>query len=187
MHLNHSSARRFKYVCFAIARSDTFKPRAGNPSSRKRSNTPAPNPLLSTMISIGRLDGGAASYSAFTAPESCIRSKLRHTVSGCTTGPWRLHRTLLSSPWRATSKPQTPAVSSCTFTSLLNACSTNATGITVSSSDGGKLPKTRTWYAGLSSPYRRCMSVTKSSETRGLSTQETCIVYQSSRKRVWVS
>ena len=85
--LNQSSARKFKYVSFAMARSDTFKPRAGKPSSRKRSSTPAPKPLLSTMISAGRLLGGMASYSAFTAPVSCIRSKLRHTVSGCITGP----------------------------------------------------------------------------------------------------
>ena len=143
--LNHSSARKFKYVSFCELRSDTFRPRAGKSSSRSRSKTPAPKPLLSTMISTGRLDGGRMSYSALTAPVSCIRSKLRHVVSGWITGPCLRAKTELSPPCLATSKPHTAGVSSSILMSLAIACSISDTGITVSSSDGGKFPSTRTW------------------------------------------
>ena len=95
-------------------------------------------------MSSGLSSGAVASYSATTAPVSCMRSKLRQVVQGATTVlPRRLHRLELSDPNRATSKPHTIGDVSVMPTSRFLAASSNSIGMMVSSSARGNSPKTR--------------------------------------------
>ena len=109
--------------------------------------------MLSTKISVGRSFTSSASYSATTAPVSCIRSKLRQTRT-CSNKPLprRLAKAEQSDPNRATSNPHTSGAKSLILTSRVLAPSSSSMGMIVSSSLRGNSPSTRIRNALLSSP-----------------------------------
>ena len=99
-------------------------------------------PITSTKISLGLSLGSSPSYSAFTRPTVCIRSRPFHASTAVTTCPIRRHSTVRSLPKRATSKPQTGRAFG-TATSRATAASAKCSGMIVSSSPSANSPKTR--------------------------------------------
>ena len=78
---SHNSARRLAYRSAIAGDSLTFTPLALMSSSRSRSSTPAPNPILSTKISSG---GSSALFKrSSTRPDSSINESFFQLCRAC--------------------------------------------------------------------------------------------------------
>ena len=110
--------------------SDALIRRAGSFSSRSRSTTPKPRPMLSTSISSGRMWICVELNSAPRAAVSCIRSRPAHVLISNTAGPRRLVSADLSDPERA---------ASCAMVLSIRSIGTTASLL----SDSGNSPRTR--------------------------------------------